>query len=76
MIRLHLFLLLLCSVPAFAQYRYDNVSYRTVFPQDLCRELEKNPGYVLLDVRTAGEYADTSSYGALNIGHLDGAINV
>ncbi len=58
-----------------AQYKNDNVLYRTVFPQDLCREMEKNPGYVLLDVRSAGEFNDTSSSTGLNIGHLEGALN-
>ena len=59
-----------------AQYKNDNVLYKTVYPQELCRELEKNPGYVLLDVRTPGEFSDTSSSQSLNIGHLEGALNM
>jgi rhodanese-related sulfurtransferase len=59
-----------------AQYVNDNVLYKTVYPKDLCKTLEKNPGYLLLDVRSPGEYSDTSSSTALNIGHLNGARNI
>jgi rhodanese-related sulfurtransferase len=59
-----------------AQYKNDNVLFRTVFPQDLCKALEKNHGYLLLDVRSPGEYNDTSSSTGLNLGHLDGAMNI
>lgn len=58
-----------------AQYRNDNVSFKTVYPQDLCNKLKKHPGYLLLDVRTPGEYDDSSSMG-MNIGHLAGARNI
>jgi len=64
------------GLTSMAQYKNDNVLYKTVFPQELCRELEKNPGYILLDVRSAGEYSDTSSSTGLNIGHLKPAINI
>lgn len=59
-----------------AQYRNDNVAFKTIFPADLCSELEKHPGYLLLDVRSEGEFRDTSSSNALNIGHLNGAVNM
>ena len=67
-----LFLPLLVS----AQYKNDNVKYKTVFLEDFCETLKNNPGYVLLDVRSRGEYADTSSSNYLNIGHLKNAINI
>ncbi len=60
----------------FAQYKNDNVSYKTVFPQDLCNELSKSNNYLLLDVRSAGEYADTSSSPLYNYGHLQNAVNI
>src|SRR6185436_18121795 len=66
---------LLIAVSAIAQYKNDNVLYKTVDPDDLCAALQKNSGYLLLDVRTAGENCDTSSMG-LNIGHLNGAKNI
>jgi rhodanese-related sulfurtransferase len=59
-----------------AQYKDDNVRYKTVYPADLCKELEKHNGYLLLDVRSPGEYADTSSSLSLNLGHLRGARNI
>src|SRR5215213_1242146 len=61
---------------ASAQYKNDNVLFKTILPQDLCKALDKNPGYLLLDVRSPGEYSDTSSSAGLNLGHLDGAMNI
>src|SRR5215207_5084946 len=66
----------LVFVGAHGQFAYDNVVFKTVFPKDLCKTLEKNPGYLLLDVRSPGEYSDTSSSTGLNIGHLNGAVNI
>ena len=58
-----------------AQYKNDNVLYKTVYTEDLCRELSANPGYLLLDVRSSGEYADTSA-NYLNVGRFGGAKNI
>lgn len=66
---------LLISLSGLAQYKNDNVLFKTVYPQDLCSTLKEQPGYLLLDVRSKGEFEDTSSFG-LNIGHLKDAINV
>src|SRR5688572_20252492 len=74
--RFFIALLVFAGLNLKAQYKDDNVLYKTVFPQDFCKELEKNPGYVLLDVRSQGEFKDTSGTTGLNIGHLDGAINI
>ena len=63
------------SVSGSAQYKNDNVLFKTVYPQDLCRTLAEQPGYLLLDVRSKGEFEDSSSFG-LNIGRLKDAINV
>ena len=59
-----------------AQYKNDNVKYQTVFLEDLCTALKNNPEYLLLDVRSEGEYHDTSSFANYNIGHLKNAINI
>ncbi len=67
---------LLFSVYAGAQFKNDNILYKTVSPDDLCASLEKNKGYLLLDVRSKGEYSDTSAFTGLNIGHLKGATNI
>ncbi|GAA4735468.1 rhodanese-like domain-containing protein [Flavisolibacter ginsenosidimutans] len=75
----HLFAAAFCfSVFAgHAQFKADNVRYKTVFPEDLCQTLKANPGYVLLDVRSDGEYNDTLSMSpSLNIGHLQNAQHI
>jgi rhodanese-related sulfurtransferase len=59
-----------------AQYKYDNTLFKTIFWDDLCKELQKPDGHLLLDVRSKGEFSDTSSAGYLNIGHLKGALNI
>src|SRR5258705_13962998 len=69
-------LFLLITMSAKSQFKNDNVLYKTVDPTDLCATLEKNKGYLLLDVRSPGEHFDTSTFSALNIGHLKGAINI
>jgi rhodanese-related sulfurtransferase len=65
----------LLSIAAGAQYKNDNLLFKTIEPQDLCAALQKNNRYLILDVRTKGEYDDTSAT-RLNIGHLKGALNI
>src|SRR5689334_13711449 len=69
-------LILVISIAAKGQFKNDNVLYKTVDPADLCSTLEKNKGYILLDVRSSPEYADTSTSASLNLGHLKGARNI
>src|SRR5688500_14872756 len=64
---------ILISQLAIAQYRYDNVAFKTVYWDDLCNSLKQSPEHLLLDVRSKGEYEDTSTTRSLNIGHLKGA---
>lgn len=59
-----------------AQYKNDNVLFKTVDWRNLCTALQNNKGYLLLDVRSAGEYNDTSAFTQLNLGHLKGAVNI
>ncbi len=59
-----------------AQFRYDNKLYKTIFWEDFCQVLKQQNDYLLLDVRSPGEFADTSEYANLNIGHLKGAMNI
>lgn len=70
------FILSATAIALHAQYKNDNVSYKTAFPQDLCKELLTSKGYLLLDVRSPGEYADTSSSPLYNYGHLQAAVNI
>lgn len=77
--KVHITFIVLCYLlvgQLSAQYKYDNTLFKTVFIEDLCDALQKNPGYLLLDVRTPGEFSDTSSSASLNIGHLKGAKNL
>lgn len=67
---------LLSTTMINAQFKNDNVLYTTVDPADLCAKLKQNKGYLLLDVRSKGEYADSSSFAGYNFGHLRGAINI
>ena len=72
-----LFLLLLAnSQILFSQYKYANTIYKTIFLNELCDALQKNTGHLLLDVRSKGEFYDTSTSASLNIGHLKGAVNM
>ncbi|MEO5783221.1 MAG: rhodanese-like domain-containing protein [Ginsengibacter sp.] len=58
-----------------AQYKNDNVLYKTVYPEDLAQQLKANSGFLLLDVRTKEENADTSMMG-MNIGHFKKGKNI
>jgi len=68
--------LLLIAITSNAQFKADNVKYTTVFPEELCKTLMANQGYTLLDVRSQGEYDDTSSAGGLNIGHVKNSMHI
>jgi rhodanese-related sulfurtransferase len=74
----HFLLVVTCIISSagFAQYKNDNVKYKTIFLEDFCETLKNNRDYVFLDVRSKGEYADTSSTSYLNIGRLKNAINI
>ncbi len=69
-------IMLSASASAQTDFRFDSVLYNTIYPADLYQFIKSNPKAILIDVRTPGEYADTSSYGHLNIGRLKGAINI
>lgn len=74
--KLILTLFLITTISVSGQFKNDNVLYKTVDPSDLCATLEKNKGYILLDVRSPGEFSDTSSFPSYNLGHLKGAKNI
>ena len=57
-------------------FRFDSVLYPTMYAKDLCAFLKANPKTLLIDVRSPGEFADTSRYKNLNIGHLKNAWNI
>ncbi len=69
-------LVITASQTLFAQFKNDNIAFKTVFIDDLCDSLQKNPDRLILDVRSLGEFRDTSVSASLNIGHLKGAYNI
>src|SRR5215218_5770581 len=69
-------LLFVLSQTSVAQYRYDNVTFKTVYWDELCKTLKQNPDALILDVRSKGEHYDTSTSKTLNLGHLKGAVNI
>lgn len=69
-------LFLFSSQAGFSQYRFDHTAFKTVYWSDLCEALAVHPGHLILDVRSKGEYEDTSSAKTLNIGHVKGAVNI
>ena len=64
------------ALAACAQFRYDNKQFTTVYPEEICAVLKANPDRLVLDVRSKGEFYDTSSNKSLNIGHIAGAQNL
>lgn len=55
---------------------YDNTSYKAIYFREACDLIAKNPNLLLLDVRSPGEYADTSRFIGSRIGRLKGAVNI
>src|SRR5688572_23750003 len=74
--RTALLYLLPLALRAQTEFRFDNVVYKTIYPKELCIFLKENPSTLLIDVRSPGEFSDTSMHQSLNIGHLRGALNI
>ncbi|MCW3108830.1 MAG: rhodanese-like protein [Segetibacter sp.] len=70
--------LALFSVTAKAQhpFKYDNTIYKAVYLNEAFRLMDSSQKYLLLDVRSPGEYADTAQHTAMNIGRIKGAVNI
>jgi rhodanese-related sulfurtransferase len=75
MLRIITLLICIGYLNASAQYKNDNVSFKTIDPSAVCTNMQQQKNYLLLDVRSKGEHYDTSSFGS-NIGHLKGAKNI
>lgn len=69
-------LLATVATEMMAQYRGDYARYDIISIEELPSELKALPGALLLDVRSPGEYEDTSSYSSLNLGRLKGSMNI
>ena len=60
----------LFSAAIKAQYKNDNVAFKTVYIEEFCKQVRATPNAILLDVRSQGEYDDTSVSVGLNIGRI------
>lgn len=69
------FSLLAATVEAQLPFKFDK-QYKTIYATELCKMLKQDPDLVLIDVRSPGEFSDTSQYASLNQGRLKGAINL
>lgn len=75
-IPLILLMLTICAGISAQQFSFDNNTYKTVYPEDLCKTLKENPGYSLLDVRSYGEHYDTSSSKDFNLGYFKNSLHI
>ncbi len=66
----------LLTANAQLAYKYDNTLYNAVFLNEAFRLMDTEKNFLLLDVRSPGEYADTSRFTALNIGRFKNAVNI
>src|SRR5450631_741176 len=57
-------------------FKYDNTVYKGVYLNEAFRLMDSMQNYLLLDVRSPGEYADTSRATVLNIGRIRGSVNI
>lgn len=71
-----LFSLTSLTTGAQQPWLYDNTNYKAIYFKEACELIAKTPNLVLLDVRSPGEYADTSQFIGSRIGRLKGAINI
>lgn len=71
------FLLFITRIAMAQALPFKNDSlYNTIYARELCTFMQKHPDAVVLDVRTPGEFSDTSRFATLNHGHLKGAMNL
>ncbi len=68
--------LLIARTESTAQFKNDNVKFKTVFMEDLCDALAANPGYMLLDARNTREHGDSSKNATYNMGRLRNSTNI
>src|SRR6478672_7536073 len=57
-------------------FKFDNTVYKAVYLNEAFHLMDSMQHFLLLDVRSPGEYADTSRTTALNIGRIRGSVNI
>ncbi|MBK9275091.1 MAG: rhodanese-like domain-containing protein [Flavobacteriales bacterium] len=69
-------LALIAALTLQGQYSGDNVRYMNIALEELPDALRKDPGSLLLDVRSVAEFGDTCPNAGLKIGRFRGAVNI
>jgi rhodanese-related sulfurtransferase len=70
------FLLLALTARSQHPFKFDNTIYKAVYWLEVFSMMDTLQNYLLLDVRSPGEYADTSRATALNIGRIRKSVNI
>ena len=70
------FILMPMIMKAQHPFRYDNTDYKAIYLNEAFQLMDTMQNFLLLDVRSPGEYADTSRATALNIGRFKGSVNI
>jgi rhodanese-related sulfurtransferase len=70
------FVLAFLAASAQHPFKFDNTVYKAVYLTEAFRLMDSMSNFLLLDVRSPGEYADTSRTTALNIGRIKGSVNI
>jgi len=70
------FTLFALSAKAQHPFKYDNTVYKGVYLNQAFNLMDSMKNYLLLDVRSPGEYADTSRGTVANIGRIRGSVNI
>jgi rhodanese-related sulfurtransferase len=67
-----------CTTATKAQlpFKYDNTTYKAVYIKEAFTLMNTMPNHLLIDVRSPGEYEDTSRSTMLNIGRIKGSVNI
>jgi rhodanese-related sulfurtransferase len=71
-----IFILTVLTSIAQHPFKFDNTIYKAVYLNEAFHLMDSMQNYLLLDVRSPGEYADTSRATALNIGRIRGSVNI
>ncbi len=67
-----------CATATKAQlpFKNDNTTYKAVYKKEAFTLMNTMPNHLLIDVRSPGEYDDTSRATMLNIGRIKGSVNI
>jgi rhodanese-related sulfurtransferase len=70
------FILICMTTTAQHPFKYDHTVYKTAYLNEAFRLMDSIQNFLLLDVRSPGEYADTSKATFRDIGRIRGSVNI